>query len=117
MEIAGKIYRIDEVQSITDRFRKREFILSRERDGYNGTYVEYIKLQLEQRDVFLINDFEIGDNVVVKFEVKGRLYEKNGEEIVVNSLKALDIYSPAQRPEENPFYNPLTDPNDDLAHI
>ncbi len=113
MEITGKIYRIDEVQSKSERFRKREFVIQREKDGYNGTYSEWIKLQLEQRDVFLINDFKVGDDVRVEFEIRGSKYEKNGEEVFITNLKAVGIYSPAQRPQ----YNPLIDPHDDMAHI
>lgn len=90
MNIVGTIYQIGDVENVTDTFRKRNFIVAEDKGG--SPYVEYIQFQLEQRDVFRINSFHVGDEVAVEYEIKGKKWNrKDGTEGNFTYLKAISI--------------------------
>ena len=77
MEIKGKLFEVSNEEQITDTFKKREFILH---DDSNPTYPEFIKFELMQDKVTLIDPFIVGDEINVHFNLRGRKYihkEKN----------------------------------------
>lgn len=79
----------DEVQ-VSEKFRKREFVLEIE----SGMYPEFIKMQLVQDKCSLLDSFQEGQPVRVDFDLRGRPYEKNGETIYFTNISAWRI-SPA----------------------
>ncbi len=114
MEVTGTICYIGAVHNVTDKFRKREFAIIEEPKG-RRSWDNYIRLQCEQRDVFLLNDFQVGQKVRIEFEIKGTMYEKDGHKLFPTNLKVLSIEAlgvllprPSATEEIDPF--------DDLAH-
>src|SRR3989337_662121 len=75
-----------DVQHISDRFKKREFVV---RTG-GGKYSEYILFQLTQDNCDIINEHTVGSEVLVHFAVKGRKWQKSeGSEVkYFNTLDA-----------------------------
>ncbi len=69
MDIVGKIYEISEEQQVTESFRKREFVLEHTE---KSLYTEYIKFELTNDRCDLLNDFKVGDEVEVGFNIRGR---------------------------------------------
>ncbi len=89
--ITGTLYDIGRVNNISDRFRKREFVIAIEEKGRDQSWVNYIKLQLENKDVLMIDQFKIGDEIEVTFDIRGSKAEKLGETIFFTNLKAWRI--------------------------
>lgn len=83
-EVQGKIEAIFDTQQVTDRFRKREFVI----EIQSGMYPEYIKMQLTQDRCSLVDTFKVGDIVKVSFNLRGRPYDKGGERIYFTNIDA-----------------------------
>ena len=123
MNIKGKVLEIFPVQQVKESFRKREFVVEY-RD--NGQYSEYIKFELIQDRCDLLNEFKIGDEVDVQFNLKGRVWTNpQGEKVYFNSLQAWRIDrikdqenegggSPQQSPPDLKIDINAPDPTDDL---
>ena len=86
MEIKGKLLEIfDEVQ-ISDRFKKREFVIEH---ADNPQYPEYIKLECVQDKCNILDNFRVGQEVNVSFNLKGRKWtDPKGEVKYFNTIQA-----------------------------
>jgi hypothetical protein len=104
MEIQGKVLEIGETVDVSDRFRKRELIVE-----YidNPQYPEYLKFELVQDKCELIDGFNVGDELVVHFDLKGRRWtDKQGQVKYFNSLQAWRLIgnqSGSPQPQDAPF--------------
>lgn len=96
MEVSGKIIEKFDTQQISDRFRKREFVI--EYDSGNG-YSESLLFQLTQDRCDILDTFQKGDEVQVSFDLKGRRWESpKGEIKYFNSLQAWKISKSGGQP-------------------
>lgn len=88
----GKIVKIyDEVQ-LTEKFKKREFVIQLSTAGYRGN--DYLKFSLLQDNCSMVNSFKEQDNVKVSYEVKAREWvNKENETVYINDVRALSISS------------------------
>jgi len=87
-QIKGRIHKIFEINQITEKFRKRPFVLEVQSNGYT----EYIQFDLLQGHCHLIDQFNEGDEVVVFFHIKGRKWESpTGETRYFNTLHVWQI--------------------------
>jgi len=109
MEIQGKLHEKFEEVQITDSFKKREFVLIKEENVNGKIYTDYIKFQLTQDRCGLIDSVNIGDEVDVKFNLKGRKYEKDGNTMYFNSEDAWKIEKVSRQNE-----NQNNESSDDL---
>ena len=69
MEITGKLLECMDTVQVSERFRKREFVLEY---ADNPEYPEYIKFELTQDRCELLDSFQPGQKVRVDFDLKGR---------------------------------------------
>ena len=69
MEVKGSIYKIESTIDVSDKFKKREFIVKVE-----GTYPQYIPLQCTQDKVVMLDNLAEGQNVTCHINMKGRLW-------------------------------------------
>lgn len=86
-EVKGKLEVIYDTQQVTDRFKKREFVL----EVQNGMYPEHVKFQLTQDRCGLLDPFSTGDEINVSFNLKGRPYTKDGKTTYFTNLEAWRI--------------------------
>lgn len=86
-ELQGKIEVIFEPQQVTERFRKREFVV----EYQDGSYTEQIKMQLTQDRCDLLDAFQEGDEVKVSFNLKGRAYNRDGKTTYFTNIDAWKI--------------------------
>lgn len=86
-EAKGKIHVIFDAQQVTERFRKREFVL----EIQSGQFSEYIKFQLTQERCALLDSLSKGDEAKVRFALKGKPYQKGSETIYFTNLEAINI--------------------------
>ena len=89
MEIKGVIKKISETVQISDRFRKREFVLEY---ASNPDYPQPIQLELVQDRCELLDEFQEGQEVEVHFDLRGREWTSpQGQVKYFNSLQAWRI--------------------------
>ncbi|MGI4832498.1 MAG: DUF3127 domain-containing protein [Janthinobacterium lividum] len=83
-DVTGRLHDIFDEQQVSDKFRKREFVL----EVQEGQYPEQIKFQLVQDKTALIDPYKIGDEVKVTFNLRGRGFNKNGQMLYFTNLEA-----------------------------
>lgn len=89
-EIKGKVIEIGQVQQVSDKFRKREFVIEVSEQGTGGReFVDYIKFQCVQDRCELVSDDLLNDNVKVSFNLKGNKWERDGK---INYFTNLDAW-------------------------
>jgi len=88
LSVEGKLKRIHDEQVISDRFKKREFVIETEEQ-----YPQVLMFQLVQDKTNLIDQFSIGDKVEIFFNLRGREWQKDpsAEIRVFNTLDAWRI--------------------------
>lgn len=84
--ISGKLIVKKDTEQVTDKFRKREFVISDE----SSQYPQEIIFQLVQDKVDLLDPFNEGEQMKVNFNLRGRRWDnpKTGETRFFNSLDA-----------------------------
>jgi len=89
MQIQGKIHATFEAAQITERFRKREFVLELEAAS---RYPQYVMFQLTGNRCDALDAFEAGQEVAVEFSLRGREWTSpKGEVRFFNSLEVWSI--------------------------
>ncbi|MBT4838884.1 MAG: DUF3127 domain-containing protein [Methylococcales bacterium] len=89
MEIKAKIIEIFNESQVSSKFKKREFVVEY---AENPEYPEFLKMELVQSKCDIINDFNVGDEVDVSFNLKGRKWvNPKGETVYFNSIQAWKI--------------------------
>ena len=86
MEVSGKIYKVDETKQITERFRKREFVVEIE----DGRYPQTVLFQLTGDRCEMLDGFAVGDEVKLDFNLRGREWTSPKGE--VKFFNSLDVY-------------------------
>lgn len=86
-QVQGKIHHIGSVEQITDNYSKREFILNTDTETQ---YPQHVTLCLNNQKASLIDNFKVGDEVVVDINIQGKL-AKNDNTKAFNNLVAYKI--------------------------
>ena len=89
METSGKLHVVFEAKQITERFRKREFVIEL---ADNPRYPQYVQFQLTGDRCESLDGFSVGDSVKVEFSLRGREWTSpQGETKYFNSLDCWTI--------------------------
>lgn len=89
MNIIGSIVEIFDTVQVSEKFKKREFVIQ---DTENPQYPQFIKFELSQDKCSLLDSFSLGDMVDVSFNLRGRQYiNPQGVKSYFNSLQAWRI--------------------------
>jgi len=88
MEQTGKIYKINDLEQISEKFKKREFVLE---ISNNPAYVEKVLFTLAQDRVDLIENYKTGDEITVSINLKGKEWT-NPKDGVVRFFNTLDVW-------------------------
>ncbi|GAA4843938.1 DUF3127 domain-containing protein [Algivirga pacifica] len=83
-EVRGKLEVIYPEQQISEKFKKREFVI----EVQSGMYPQFIKMQLTQDRCALIDNYQVGQEIMVSFDLKGRPYQKDGQTIYFTNIEA-----------------------------
>src|SRR3954465_15751957 len=85
MDITGILKVKGEAQQVSEKFRKREFVLS----DNSSQYPQHILFQLTQDRCSLLDQYNVGDEIKVHFNLRGREWTNpQGEVKFFNSLEA-----------------------------
>jgi hypothetical protein len=91
-KLNGTVIVKNETQVISDKFKKREFVIEKKETSPNGyEFVDTIKFQLLQDKCNVLDAIAIGDEVTVSFNVKGNKWEKDGKTSYFVNLDAWRI--------------------------
>ncbi len=86
MEVQGKLLEISDTVQIKETFRKRDFVLEY---SDNPQYPEYVKFECIQDKCDMLDNYAVGQDVTVSFNLKGRKWvDPQGETKYFNSLQA-----------------------------
>ena len=100
MQIKAKMLEIFEIQQVTNTFKKREFVVEY---AENPQYPEFLKFELIQDKCDILDDFSIGQEVEVHFNLKGRKWTNpKGEIVYFNTLQAWRILEAGSQPDAKP---------------
>jgi hypothetical protein len=98
-EINGKVIVKEETQQISDRFKKREFVIEVENER-NPDWNDFIKFQLTQDRCDLLETISLYEEIKVSFNIRGRKWEKDGKINYFSNLEAwrIEKMQPATSP-------------------
>lgn len=86
MEIQAKILEILDTVEVSERFRKREFVVEY---AENPQYPEFLKFEMIQEKCEMLDQFHVGEEVEIGFNLKGRKWiSPQGDVKYFNSLQA-----------------------------
>jgi len=110
-EINGKVIDILPVNQVSDKFRKREFVIEKKDTGGSAVFIDYIKFQLIQDKCDLINESFLNEEVKIWFNLKGNKWERDGKINYFTNLDAWKIEKVSEpgRNQNNPSHNTLED--------
>jgi len=88
-EITGKVIDISPVNQVSDKFKKREFVIEKKEAGGSAVFIDYVKFQLIQDKCDLINESFLNEEVKIWFNLKGNKWERDGK---INYFTNLDAW-------------------------
>ena len=86
-DLTGKVKLVQDAKTISDKFTVREFVVTVD----DGKYPQDIALQFVNDKVSLLDNLQVGEEVTVSFDIRGREY--NGR--YFNNLNAWKLQSNA----------------------
>lgn len=114
-EITGKLIQVSPTQQVSERFKKREFVLEIAEEINGNVYTNYAKMQLVQNKCEIIDNYKMGDAVKVSFNIKGNKWERDGNVNYITNLDAWRVEAAAQgssasAPAASPAYTNMSAP-------
>ena len=101
MELTGKLVIKYDIQQISEKFKKREFVIKTD-----DKYPQFITLQLVNDKCGLIDPVSFGDDMTVQININGREYQKDGQTKYFNSIEAWKIEAKSKTSEPQPINSP-----------
>lgn len=85
MDITGTLKQKSEEQQISEKFKKREFVIT----DNSSQYPQHVSFQLTQDKCSLMDQYNVGDEIKVHFNLRGREWTSpQGELKHFNTLEA-----------------------------
>jgi hypothetical protein len=112
-ETSGRLHLVSDTKQVTERFRKREFVVEL---ADNPRFPQFVQFELTGDRCDHLDGFEVGDEVRVEFSLRGREWKSpRGETKYFNSLDVWTVVrmgeGGARRPARDEEEPPL--PSDD----
>ena len=102
MEVTGILKLKYDTQQVSDKFKKRDFVLTIEP---TSPYPQHVTMQLTQDKVSLIDNFNVGEEMKVSFNLRGREWNSpQGETKYFNTIDAWRVEK-ASAAQNNPSAN------------
>lgn len=96
MELQGVLHKKNDTVTVSEKFKKREFVLQTE---VGSPYPQFINIQLSQDKTELLDKFNIGDELTVSINIKGREYNNPTKGLqYFNSIEAWRIVKVENKP-------------------
>ena len=106
MEIKGTIKKITETVQISDRFRKREFVVEY---SSNPDYPQSLQFEMVQDRCELLDSFQEGQQVEISFDLRGREWTNpQGQVKYFNTLQAWKLVAEKSSVNSSVLKSPQT---------
>jgi len=106
MELKGNIKLIKQEQQITDKFKKRELVITTDA---NSDYPQHVLVEFTQDKCDLLNNVTVGQEVTVSINVRGREWSApDGSVKYFNTLQGWKLTASESQPV------PTNEVDDDL---
>jgi len=116
IETTGRIHALFDAKQVTERFRKREFVLEL---MDNPRFPQYVLFQLTGDRCEQLDGFEVGNEVRVEFSLRGREWRSPKGEI--KYFNSLDVWTLQRlsgdadaKPPDDPFDEPPPPSDEDI---
>ena len=121
-EITGKVIDIAPVNQVSDKFKKREFVIEKKETGGAAVFIDYIKFQLVQDKCDLINESFLNEEIKIWFNLKGNRWERDGKVNYFTNLDAWKIEKISsqvrdQGVQSRPTLEDIPPENDELSDL
>jgi hypothetical protein len=121
-EITGKVIDISPVNQVSDKFKKREFVIEKKESGGTAVFIDYIKFQLIQDKCELINESFLNEDVKIWFNLKGNKWERDGKINYFTNLDAWKVEKTSaavrdQNTAARPTLEDIPPENDELSDL
>ena len=121
-EITGKVIDISPVNQVSDKFKKREFVIEKKESGGTAVFIDYIKFQLIQDKCELINESFLNEDVKIWFNLKGNKWERDGKINYFTNLDAWKVEKTSaairdQTTASRPTLEDIPPENDELSDL
>jgi hypothetical protein len=122
-EITGKVIDISPVNQVSDKFKKREFVIEKKEAGGSAVFIDYVKFQLIQDKCDLINESFLNEEVKIWFNLKGNKWERDGKINYFTNLDAWKIEKTSsgsvreQNPSSRVTLEDIPPENDELSDL
>mgnify|MGYP003327119064 CR=1 FL=1 len=93
LEVTGKLIAKYDVQQVSEKFKKREFVIELAEEINGNVYTNFAKMQLVQNKCDIIDRYNEGDQVKVSFNIKGNRWERDGKVNYITNLDAWRVES------------------------
>ena len=104
MQVTGNIKVIKETNQVSDKFAKREFVITT-----NDMYPQDILIQMVQDKCSLLDNYKVGQDVTVSINLRGREWTSpQGEVKYFNTIEGWRIEegNGSEQPQEQPQEQP-----------
>ena len=118
LEVTGKLLVKYDAQQVSEKFKKREFVMELAEEINGNIYTNFAKLQLVQTKCDIIDRINNGDLIKVSFNIKGNSYvdKRDGQTKYITNLdawrvEAANAAAPSGQAPQAPAYNAPADNN------
>ncbi|MGC4058822.1 MAG: DUF3127 domain-containing protein [Chitinophagaceae bacterium] len=87
--MTGRLIEKYPTQQVSERFKKREFVLDITEEINGNSYPNFAKMQAVQNRCDMLDSYNVGDMLKVSFNIRGNKWEKDGR---VNYITSLDAW-------------------------
>jgi hypothetical protein len=122
-EITGKVIEIYPTVQVSDKFRKREFVIEKKEAGGAAVFIDYLKFQLVQDKCDLINESFLQEEIKIWFNLKGNKWERDGKINYFTNLDAWKIEKASSNTGRDQNFSPkntledIPPENDELSDL
>jgi len=102
-QLTGVLREIYPVQQVSDKFRKRDIVVT----DNSTQYEQHIKMQVTQDRCELFDNLNVGDEVKVSYNVRGKQYTKKDQTIdYFTTLEVWKVETLAAQKSPTPGFDP-----------
>lgn len=105
MNVIGKIKVINATQVVSDKFKKREIVVTT-----SEQYPQHIAIEFKQDKCDILDKYKVGDNVNVSINLTGRIWTNpEGVDKYFNGIEGWRIEKAESQDADAPNYEPIDD--------
>lgn len=101
LEVTGKLVQKNDTQQVSEKFKKREFVVELAEEINGNIYTNFAKFQLVQAKCEVLDRFREGDQITVKFNIKGNKWERDGKVNYITNLDAWRVEAAGGQQQQN----------------